>query len=83
MWKDIFFIPPIREAGQVKSMYKWINRWSIAGIYIENLWTIEKEFLQKEIKEEHILPLTLAKILDFNFEDLWFEWDKINMEINY
>lgn len=83
MWKEIFFVPPIREAGQVKSMYKWINRWSIAWIYIDNIWTEEIEFLQKELKEEHILPLTLAKVLNYNYEDLWVEWEKIKMEINY
>lgn len=83
MWKEIFFVPPIREAGQVKSMYKWINRWSIAWIYIDNIWTEEIEFLQKELKEEHILPLTLAKVLNYNYKDLWVEWEKIKMEINY
>lgn len=83
MWKKIFFVPPIREAWQVKSMYKWINRWSIAWIYIDNLWIEEKEFLQNEIKEEHILPLTLAKVLNYNYEDLGFEGEKINMEIEY
>jgi len=83
MWKDIFFVPPIREAGQVKSMYKWINRWSIAWIYIDNLWIEEKQFLEQEIKNEHILPLTLAKVLNYNYEDLWIEWEKINIEINY
>jgi hypothetical protein len=83
MWKKIFFVPPIREAWQVKSMYKWINRWSIAWIYVENLWTEEKVFLEQEIKEEHILPLTLAKVLNYNYEDLWIIWDKINMETKY
>ena len=83
MWKKIFFVPPIREAWQVKSMYKWINRWSIAWIYIDNLWIEEKEFLQNEIKEEHILTLTLAKVLNYNYEDLGFEGEKINMEIEY
>lgn len=83
MWKEIFFVPPIREAGQVKSMYKWINRWSIAWLYIENLWTEEKTFLEKEIKEEHFLSLTLAKVLNYNYEDLWIKWEKIKMEIEY
>ncbi len=83
MWKDIFFVPPIREAGQVKSMYKWINRWSIAWIYIDNLWIEEKAFLEKEIKEEHFLSLTLAKVLNYNYEDLWIEWEKIKMKIDY
>lgn len=83
MWKDIFFIPPIREAWQVKSMYKWINRWSIAWIYIENLWIEEKSFLQKSIIEEHFMSLNLAKVLNYNYEDLWIEWEKIKMEIEY
>ena len=83
LWKNIFFIPPIREAGQVKSMYKWINRWSIAWIYFDKLKTEEREFLQKEIKEEHILALTLAKVLNYNYENLGFEWEKVKMEICY
>ncbi len=83
MWKDIFFIPPIREAGQVKAMYKWLNRWSIAWLYINNLWNEEKTFLENQIKEEHILPLTLAKVLNYNYEDLWYNGEKINMEIEY
>lgn len=82
-WKDIFFVPPIREAGQVKAMYKWINRWSIAWIYINDLWQEEIEFLQKQIIEENILPLNMAKVLNYNYEDLWFKWEKIKMEINY
>ncbi|NDK08705.1 hypothetical protein EOM39_05705 [Candidatus Gracilibacteria bacterium] len=83
MGKEIFFVPPIREAGQVKSMYKGINRGSIAGIYIDNIGTEEIEFLQKELKEEHILPLTLAKVLNYNYKDLGVEGEKIKMEINY
>lgn len=83
MWKDIFFIPPIREAWQVKSMYKWLNRWSITWIYIENIWKEEKNFLENEIKQEHFLPITLAKILNYNYEDLWFLWEKTKFEINY
>ncbi len=82
-WKDIFFIPPIREAGQVKAMYKWINRWSIAWIYIDKLWDEEKTFLENQIKEEHILSLNLAKVLNYNYEDLWIRGDKIKMEIEY
>jgi len=83
MWKEIFFVPPIREAWQVKSMYKGLNRWSIAWIYIENIWKEEKNFLENEIKQEHFLPITLAKILNYNYEDLWFLWEKTKFEINY
>lgn len=82
-WKNIFFIPPIREAGQVKAMFKWVNRWSIAWIFIESLWDDEKTFLQNQIKEEHILPLTMAKVLNYNYEDLGLECWKVNIEINY
>jgi hypothetical protein len=82
-WKDIFFIPPIREAGQVKAMYKGVNRWSIAWIYIDKLWDEEKTFMENQIKEEHILSLNLAKVLNYNYEDLWFKGEKINMEIEY
>lgn len=81
--KNIFFIPPIREAWQVKAMYKWINRWSIAWLYIENLWNEEKLFLENQIKEEHILPLTLAKVLNYNYEDLWINLEKVKFEVNY
>lgn len=83
LWDKIFFIPPIREAGQVKAMYKWINRWSIAWLYIDNFKDEEKSFLEQEIKEEHILPLTLAKVLNYNYEDLKIIGEKMNMEICY
>lgn len=95
MWKEIFFIPPIREAWQVKSMYKWINRWSIAWIYINippwqrglgGFWDTNfdyKNFLEKQILEEHILPITLAKVLNYNYEDLWILWEKISFEMKY
>nr|MDD3720598.1 hypothetical protein [Candidatus Gracilibacteria bacterium] len=81
--KNIFFIPPIREAGQVKAMFKGVNRGSIAGIFIESLGDDEKTFLQNQIKEEHILPLTMAKVLNYNYEDLGLECGKVNIEINY
>jgi hypothetical protein len=92
--KNIFFIPPIRESGQNKAMFKWINRGSIAGINLSwkvysclpesegeasreesNLKEDEKiKFLQTCIQEEKILPLTLAKILKYNLENIWFKW---------
>lgn len=91
MWKEIFFVPPIREAWQVKSLYKWINRWSIAWIYItiSPLQSGPKgfykytDFLEKQIIQEHILPITLAKVLKFNYEDLWIVWEKVNLVLNY
>lgn len=36
MWKEIFFNPPVRESWQVKALFKWINRWVIAGLYISS-----------------------------------------------
>jgi hypothetical protein len=74
MWKKIFFLPPIREAGLTKSMFKGINRWVIAGIHIKNLNDEVKEFFQKCVIEEHILPLTLGKVLQYHMLDAWFEW---------
>ncbi len=82
-WKDIFFIPPIREAWQVKAMFKWVNRWSIAWIFLNNIWDDEKLFLENQIKEEHILPLTMAKVLNYNYEDLGFIGEKVKLEIKY
>jgi dihydroorotase-like cyclic amidohydrolase len=104
-WKKIFFVPPVRESGQNKAMFKWINRGSIAGIVIQktplNLSLIRGEieqilplnkgelegvyssFLQNCIKEEKILPLTLAKVLKYNLEDIWFKGNIKNLEIQY
>lgn len=83
MWKEIFFVPPIREAWQVKSLYKWINRWSIVWIYIGNGNLSVKNFLETQIIDEHILPITLAKVLKYNYEDLWIIWKKINLILSY
>lgn len=82
MKKEIFFIPPIREAGQTKAMFKWINRWVIASIYIWNFTQDKKDFLQKCIIEEHILSLTLWKVLYYNLENIWFIWEKKEFKIN-
>lgn len=83
MWEKIFFVPPVRESGQVKAMFKWINRWSIAWINIKNYDENTINFLTNQIKEEHILPLTLAKVLKYNLEDIWFSWENKNIEIKY
>ncbi len=82
-WKKIFFNPPIREAGQVKACFKWINRWSIAWINIEKLDDKIIDFLQIQIQDEHILPITLSKVLNYNLEDLGFIWKNITFKINY
>lgn len=83
MWKNIYFIPPIREAGQVKSLFKGINRWSVAWIY---LWKITEEklnFLQNSLKNEDILSLTLWKILYYNLEDIWLKGNNEFIELSY
>ena len=92
MWKwsdykrmrdKIFFKPPVRESGQVKAMFKWINRWVVAWINIKNFGDNEKQFLGACINEEKILPITLAKILKYNLEDIWFEWNEKEFIIEY
>lgn len=82
-WKNIFFIPPIREAWLTKAMFKWINRGVIASIYIKNLTQSKIDFLRKCLLEEHILTLTLWKVLSYNLEQIWFSWENIEIEIEY
>lgn len=81
--EKIFFVPPVRESGQNKAMFKWINRWSIASI---NIWEFKQEntdFLEKCIKEEKLLSLTLAKILMYNLEEIWFKGNKKELVVSY
>ncbi len=84
MWKQIFFNPPIRESGQTKALFKWINRWVIAWINLFS-WNINLEnieiFLKNCILEEHILAITLAKVLCYNLEDFGLEWEKSDLII--
>lgn len=83
-WKKIFFIPPVRESWQNKAMFKWINRWSIASIFIKDFENTKNiEFLENAIKEEKILPLTFAKVLNYNLEEIWFSWIEKKLIINY
>lgn len=102
MWKEIFFNPPVRESGQVKALFKWINRGVIAGLYISNdtkptattesvlnkdcehaVPTGIQEFLSQQILEENILPLTLARVLKYNLEHIWIQWDNTEMQVHY
>jgi len=83
MWKDIFFNPPIRESWEVKNMFKWINRWVTAGIYIKNFSKEKQIFLQEELKQEHILPIIMAKILNYNLSDFGFEIKESDFIIEY
>lgn len=81
-WKKIFFIPPIRESGQNKAMFKWINRWTIASIFIKDFENFKNiEFLKNCIKEEKILPLTFAKVLNYNLKDIWFNGEEKDLII--
>lgn len=81
--EKIFFIPPVRESGQNKALFKWINRGSIASIYIKEFWKTEKDFLEKSIQEEKILPITLGKVLKYNLEKIWFTGEEKELVINY
>ncbi len=83
MRNKIFFNPPIRESGQVKAMFKWINRWVIAWI---NIWEYSKEkkdFLTNCILEEKILPITLSKVLSYNLDKIWFNLKKHDLIVEY
>jgi hypothetical protein len=84
-WKKIFFVPPVRESGQNKAMFKGINRWSIAGINVgaNDYSPLALNFLQTCIKEEKILALTLAKVLRYNLEEIGFKWKLERLEIEY
>lgn len=82
MWKSIFFNPPIRESGQVKAMFKWINRGVIAWISI-NKEVDFKIFFKNQILEENILPITLAKVLNYNLLDFWIKWKEFDMIIEF
>jgi len=93
MWSKIFFNPPIRESWEVKAMFKWINRWSIAGIAHphpqplpnkEGRFSLEIiEFFQKQILEENILPINLSKVLNYNLSDFGIKGEEIEMIIEY
>lgn len=83
MWKKIFFHPPIRESWQVKALFKWINRGVVAWINFWNLSDDKTGFLRNCITEEKILPITLAKVLKYNLESIWFAGDIWNFEVDF
>ena len=83
MWKEIFFNPPIRESGQVKALFKWINRWVIAWINFWEFTANKVDFLSQCITDEKILPITLAKILKYNLEDMWMSWEIWKFELDF
>ena len=83
MKDKIFFVPPIREAWMTKAMFKWINRWVTASINIENLNEENINFLKNCLLQEHILALSLAKILSFNLKEIWFFWTQSDIVFEY
>lgn len=83
MWEKIYFIPPIREAGEVKAMFKWINRWSIAGLYIWEMNQEKQDFLNFSLTNEDIIALNLAKVLSYNLKDANLIWEEKEIILNY
>ncbi|MCD5380452.1 hypothetical protein LR004_00860 [Candidatus Gracilibacteria bacterium] len=92
MGKEIFFNPPVRESGQVKAMFKGINRGVTAGLYLSPLLTSPKgrgitqtllDFLSEQILQENILPLTLGKVLKYNLDDVGIVGENNTMKIKY
>lgn len=83
MWKQIYFIPPVREAGQVKAMFKWINRGSIAGIYLWEMNAEKENFLNFSLTNEDIIALNLAKVLSYNLKEAWLSWEEKEIILNY
>ena len=83
MRNKIFFNPPIRESGQVKALFKGINRGVIAWI---NIWEFNQEkedFLTRCILEENILPITLSKVLNYNLENAGLNFNKKELIVKY
>lgn len=81
--EKIFFIPPPRESGHNKALFKGINRWLIAWVYSLGITEWQKKYLQDLVKSESILPLRMAEILNFNFSDIWFDFDELDFIISY
>ena len=82
-WSKIYFNPPVRESWEVKAMFKGINRWVTAGIYISEKTSEIESFLSNQVKTEKILPLTLTKLLKYNLESIWFTWEDKELIIEY
>lgn len=84
MREKIFFNPPVRESGQNKALFKGINRWVIAGVFLSSFEkTEQQEFLQTCIVQEKILPITMGRILKYNFEEIGIQWEEKKLEISY
>jgi hypothetical protein len=92
MWKwsdykaqgeKIYFNPPVRESWEVKAMFKWINRWVTAGIYISKKTPEIESFLSEQVKTEKILPIAISKLLKYNLESIWFTGRDEELVIEY
>ncbi len=83
LWNKIFLCPPIREAWEVKNLFKWINRGVIAGVYFCQRTEEVTWFLEVQIKEETFLPLTLWKLLKYNYESIWLWWVLDRFQLSY
>lgn len=93
----IFFCPPIRESGQNKALFKGITRGVIVGIDMsysqltpdpsltkrEELTQEYQQFLGDCIRQEKILPLFMGRILKYNLEEVGFEGEVEELEIEY
>jgi hypothetical protein len=64
-------------------MFKWINRWVTAGIYISRKTPEIELFLSEQIKTEKILPLAISKLLKYNLESIWFIWKNTELIVEY
>jgi hypothetical protein len=64
-------------------MFKGINRWVIAWIYIKNFNEKTQKFLQEQISQEYILAIRMWKILNYNFQEIKINWIEKNFIINY
>ncbi|MDD2871981.1 MAG: hypothetical protein PHS49_08405 [Candidatus Gracilibacteria bacterium] len=83
MRNKIFFNPPIRESGQVKAMFKGINRGVVAGIYISDFSQDVDNFLSNCVIQENILSMTFAKVLYYNLYGIGFIGTKKELIVNY
>ena len=81
--ENIFFIPPPRESWHNRALFKWINRWIIAWIFPFEMTDSNHDFLSELISWEKILPIKLAEVLKYSFEEIWFKFSEKDLKIKY
>jgi len=64
-------------------MYKGINRGVIAHIHVPEFSEEVRIFLENCVKSEHILPLTLGKVLHYHAESMGVASKTREIEIFY